>query len=155
MLKAKDIHSYILSFAVKHNSPLTNLQAQYILYLIFVKYFHMYRKPLWNMAYWKEQFAAWEKGPVIVELYFAYQGTPFIPITDIKNEISKPDDIPHREFIDGLLQNLITLGTHKLSNMCCEEISYKIAKAKGKGTHIDFNDIEKYYDNTVKPLKGC
>lgn len=76
MIKAKDLALYVTSYAsYKKKTPISNLQLNNILYLIYEKYHSETNKTLFN-----DRFIYWNFGVVIPDVYYKYIKYGALPI---------------------------------------------------------------------------
>lgn len=76
MYSALEIANYVIHFCIEHNSPISNLQLQKILYFIQRECLGKLNKPAF-----KDDIVAWKFGPVVEDVYHEYSGYSSLPIT--------------------------------------------------------------------------
>lgn len=76
-MRGLEVARYIVNLCLKHGRPVSNLRMQKIMYLAHVYYITKQNKPLI-----KDDFEAWNIGPIIPEVYWEYSiyaSAPIIP----------------------------------------------------------------------------
>ena len=99
MYSAIDIAKYIVDYAVKKSSPVSNLKLQKILYFLWIQY---YKKTVENL--FNDEFCAWQLGPVVPAAYYefcSYAGTSII--SNFNVELQKKDEDIVNSIIDQYL----------------------------------------------------
>ena len=127
---ALEIARYIISRCSGHKNPISNLQLQKILYFVQVGYL----KSTGNMLF-KDDFLAWQLGPVVQSVYdkyFVYGSSRIYDsyATDIDGEV--------RKIIDPIIDEKLFKSAWDLVNE---------AHVKGGPWDISYNG----YKNTVIP----
>jgi uncharacterized phage-associated protein len=83
MHDSRGIANLVLDVADDLNVGVTNLQLQKVLYFVWGEYYRMF-----NVDLFKENFSAWEYGPVIPDIYHSFK---IFGNRNISNRISKID----------------------------------------------------------------
>ena len=101
MYSAKDIAELVINWYNDRNLPITNLRLQKLLYFLQGEFLKER-----NTRLIREDFYAWQLGPVIPSVYSEYAIYSSIQIPRIANlSINIPDDV--RSVIDRILQNML------------------------------------------------
>ncbi len=101
MYSAKDIAELVINWYNDRNLPITNLRLQKLLYFLQGEFLKER-----NARLIREDFYAWQLGPVIPSVYSEYAIYSSIQIPRIANlSINIPDDV--RSVIDRILQNML------------------------------------------------
>lgn len=93
---ALEISRYIINKCTSEKKYISNLQLQKILY--YIQRYYLKKK---NIPLFKEQFQAWQFGPVIPQVYYEYCGSGAMPIFE-RYEVDIDEDV--RKDIDPIIE---------------------------------------------------
>lgn len=99
MYDALNIAKYVIDKCFKEGKPVTNLRLQKLLYFI-----QGYSYCCKNKEMFEEDMQAWQYGPVVPEVYFAYNGYSGAPIRREYNDIAICDN--DKNIIDRVISVL-------------------------------------------------
>ena len=88
---ASDIARYIVSYCFRKRKPVSNLKLQKMLYYMWIEYYKKTKKSLFN-----DDICAWQFGPVIPDIYYAFCVYAGRPITK-EYWIALDDDVLGKE----------------------------------------------------------
>lgn len=98
MMSALSLADYIVVKCALDKEPITNLQLQGILYYIQGKHLAKFGKPAFA-----DEIEAWEFGPCIPNVYYAFCHYGAMPIVGVDKEGSLDKDL-NRKFIDQIIE---------------------------------------------------
>lgn len=156
MYSALDIACAVVNHAVEQKKPVSNLKLQKILY--FIQGYHLadYGEPLFE-----EEIEAWPYGPVVVDVYNAFQryGSNFIPRTfsykhfsidefaivddDYDECVFTREDL---EYIYKVTDKLADYGALRLVDITHAQDPWRDAIKYGNRTIMDNKSIKSYFD---------
>lgn len=97
--KATEIAKYIVSYCSKKHQPVSNLKLQKMLYYVWIEYYKKIRRFLF-----KDEFCAWQLGPVVPEVYYVFCAHAGVPISRTYDITLSSEDYPYiNEIIDTYL----------------------------------------------------
>ena len=105
--RAIDIAKYILRYCTEQNRPISNLKLQKMLYFIWMDFYKETGRDLF-----RDEFCAWQLGPVIPDVYdeyCAYAGMPIIATCPVE-EINSQD----RRVLDSRIEKYIPISASAL-----------------------------------------
>lgn len=137
MYDALTIARYIIDKSFKDGMPVSNLRLQKLLYFVQGWSYVVKREPLI-----KENFYAWQYGPVIPEVYFEYNGYVGTPIRMTYNDIIISD--LDKEIINYILRLLKQYNDWVLVSLSHEE-GGPWDKHKHNRSIIPKNEIKGYF----------
>lgn len=110
---ASDIAKYIVSYCFRKRKPVSNLKLQKMLYYMWIEYYKKTKKSLFN-----DDICAWQFGPVIPDIYYAFCAYAGRPITK-EYWIALDDD--DREKIDKIIEEYLPIPVSTLVDRTHEE----------------------------------
>lgn len=141
MYDALTVARYVINKCFEEGKPVTNLRLQKLLYFIqgmsyFVK----------KEALLKEDFHAWQYGPVIPEVYFEYCGY-------VGNQLRLRYDINNIDVEDEILINSVINSLKPYKDSFLVELSHDKngpwARHSYDRSVITKNEIKKYFEESV------
>lgn len=140
MYSAKDIAELVINWYNDRNLPITNLRLQKLLYFLQGEFLKER-----NTRLIREDFYAWQLGPVIPSVYSEYAIYSSIQIPRIANlSINIPDDV--RSVIDRILQKYARRSTWDLVDITHTQDPWKYNfQIFGNKSIIPYADIERYF----------
>lgn len=141
-MTAGEISKYIVEYAYKKASPVSNLQLQKILYFLWVDFYKELKEYIFN-----DPFEAWALGPVVRNVYYDFCSfgsmtiLPFIAgINNVKLSCSEDE----RNIIDKILDKYVTVSAGDLVTLSHRpgrawDVVYR--KGEGSSSRIPFDMI--------------
>ena len=139
MYPAKDVAIYIINWCHSHNIPITNLKLQKLLYFIQGENCRIRHNRLI-----KDDFYAWQLGPVVPEVYTEYAifSSATIPNTESSAEFSEET----MRIMDQVLLRYATKSTWHLVDLSHSQGPWKYNyQTFGDKAIIPYKSIESYY----------
>lgn len=94
---ALEVARYIVSYCNDMKTPISHLKLQKLLYFVWIEYFQNNRRYLFN-----DEFCAWQFGPVVPDVYFAFSSFAGMPIRrHFSTNISPMDAIAITETVEA------------------------------------------------------
>lgn len=144
MYFAHQIAIYIINWHYYFNIPITNLRLQKLLYFVQGEYYHIQRKRLI-----KEDFYAWQLGPVIPEIYFEFSmfSSSNIPLQkEAINLDTKKVHAADENIINKILMNYKSSSTWDLVELSHKQDPWKYNyEVFGNKSIIPFESICNYF----------
>lgn len=136
---AKEVANYIISYCVAQGKPINNLKLQAVLYFVWVDFWKKTRRELFT-----DDICAWQLGPVVPSVYYAYCAYGALPINLIhETTISGKDS----SIIDESCKRLIDRPVRDLMNEAHVKDSpwhRTFADGAGNRTRIPFYMIKNF-----------
>ncbi len=124
---AKSVGGYLVWFGQRHGDPLTNLKLQKLLYyaqgIFLVEH---------NRLLFEEPLQAWVRGPVVYEVWKAYNHHKWEPISDPIDKPRLSDEV--LSSLNTLIERYWEFSAYKLERMTHEESPWLNAR---KGVSSD------------------
>lgn len=113
-----DLAAYIVKYCLDKGKPVSNLQLQKILY--FVQLESLRGKSRIEEAIMPDaKFEAWRFGPVIRDVYYAYNLNAAMPIENISLGSNSKIEVPN--FVDGVVVGVLKKILGTLLNLLTEK----------------------------------
>lgn len=142
MYKAIDIAKYVIKKAISFNRPISNLQLQKILY--YIQGILLAKN---GEGIFSENIEAWQYGPVIPEVYYAfnkYASSEIINDYDINIQFDEED----KTIIDSIIEEKSRLNAWRLVSDTHKEDPWKNIY-KGSNVIIKNEDIKRYFRSII------
>lgn len=138
---ADEMAKYTIDRCVRNGNAISNLQLQKTLYYIQLNFIRMYDK-----VAFRDEFEAWEYGPVIPEIYYKYSQFGGGPICSLFNAIS---DIFYNSEEQDLVNDIVDICAEMdpwdlVDSSHVPGGPWDIAYQKGKYTKIELTDMYLY-----------
>ena len=111
MTTALDIAKYIVQEALRRKAPVSNLKLQKLLYFVQGTYLAMYKE-----VAFQDKIIAWQYGPVVRDVYYAYSMFGANDIIPIDNDEIIELSPKLKEVIDLVLDKLLNASAIALVN---------------------------------------
>lgn len=119
-----DIADYVIKYENEHDHCINNLKLQKILYFLQAQFIVGYGKALFSDA-----IVAWDWGPVVEKVYYAYNiyagASIFINKAHYRNAYIERE---HRATIDEMLEQIRPYSSTQLVNICHNQTPWKNAR---------------------------
>lgn len=140
-----DISNYIIKYCLEKGIPVTNLKLQKLLYFVSGSYL-VYSN---GEALFKEEFRAWQFGPVVPEVYFEYKmhgGSPILPRYN-EEQIEEQINDSDKKFIDEILDQVGKFSAWQLVQITHKEgAPWHEAYAREVRSKIPNDIIKNYFE---------
>ena len=140
---ALDVAEYILHYCENElQRPISNLRLQKILYYIQGVYLSNNHEPLFD-----NDIEAWDYGPVIPDVYYAYNcfiGNPIVGVEPQQVDLFEDDEI---QVIQDVVNAKINGSVWDLVNQTHKELPWINNFKKGYNNEIPITDIEDWFIN--------
>lgn len=87
MYRAEEVAEYIVTYCAKNRTPISHLKLQKMLYYAWIDYYKCTGHSLF-----REDICAWQLGPVVPEVYYAFSAFGGLPITHEFHTNINPSD---------------------------------------------------------------
>lgn len=141
MYRAKSVARYIIQRCHSQNRAISNLKLQKILYFVQAEF--LVRR---NQPCFAEQIEAWDFGPVVPEVYWAYKnfGSSNIPF------FRKPGDTvviseDDQELINAVVDACASYSASALVNITHHQAPWSSVYEPGKNNIITCHSIQEYF----------
>ena len=126
MHKAIDIAKYIINRCIELDRPISNLQLQKILYYVQGEFMRRNN----GEALFQDDIEAWQYGPVIPNVYYAFNGYSSSDINTIQDNIEI--DECERNIINPIIDDKSTLSAWNLVQQTHSEPPWKSVYGSGE-----------------------
>ena len=143
--RALDVARYVINQARKLGHPISNMQLQKVMYYLQGAYGAKYDRPLFY-----EDIEAWQWGPVIPEVYYAFRAYAASDIPS-QDEVGLALEGNELYFINGIIDKLCKYPANRLVSETHSEMPWKLTtndgKNVGKGVVIRYNNLFPYFES--------
>lgn len=112
MYNALDVADYIVSYCMGKGNPVSNLKLQKILYFLWINYYNQTKTELFQ-----DSICAWQLGPVVPKVYYAYCQYAGLPITQVKKTCVEEQD---KDTLNAIIDKFLPFSASTLVNMTHE-----------------------------------
>ncbi len=142
MYKALDIARYIIERCNQNSKTISNLKLQKILYFVQAEFLVAKNQPCF-----REKIEAWDFGPVVPDVYFAYRmyGSTNIPCLG-KSGVSQLISEKDRGLLDGIIDACSNYSASALVEITHHQTPWIIAyNQDGHNNEIKTDSIKNYF----------
>lgn len=144
-IDAKCVAEYVIAYVNKKGLLITHLKLQKILYYLQGEHLCAFDRVLFE-----DKIEAWEYGPVVPSVYFAFCSNGALPLRVDGDSIRACDDLDDdsKTLVDNMIEKYSKYTARQLVQMSHEEIPWKDHKKavdNGERPEITVDSIRNYF----------